>query len=87
MKIEQIKPIRFSSDGRGLVDVVYWKRHGFLWLRKTMVIRRAMSVTGVYWRWVDSPNSELRDLSDIIWGNIPELEKGVILNIEDGRPV
>lgn len=85
MKIVKITPIRFSKYGEGLVDVTYYKRHGFLWLKRTKVTRRAMSKTGILWKWVDSPGRYLHELSDIIKGNIPELIQGEIY-INDGIP-
>jgi hypothetical protein len=78
MKIIKINPIRVSQYGEGLVDVTYYKRHGFLWLKKSKVTRRAMSTTGILGQWVDSPTMYLHKLSDIIKGNIPELTKGEI---------
>lgn len=82
MKITKIAPIRFEY-GKGIVDVTYYKRHGFLWLKRTRVTRRAMSKFGVLWSWVDSPSTYLHKLTDIINGNIPELSKGSI-TINDG---
>lgn len=83
MKIIEIRPVRFTGDNTGLVDVVYYKRHGFLWLKSKKVTRRAMCTTGILWAWVDSPSTYLHELTDTIRGNIPELCDGPVL-INDG---
>jgi len=84
MKILQIKPIRLESNGKGLVDVTYEVKYGFLGLKKKTVTRRAFSTTGVLWKWLDKPDTKLLEVTDIINGITPELLAGETITISDG---
>ena len=89
MRILEITPIRFeksrySSGGTGIVDVKYVERCGIFWLKTRTIVRRAASTTGVLWKWLDSPNHNLHDLSHIIDACSHELNLKETIQISKG---
>lgn len=85
MKILEIRPVRVKPDdygATGLVDVLYERRSGFLWLGRQRVIRRATSTSGILWKWQDEHGSSQYHLSEIIKANVPELCAGETVSVQ-----
>ena len=93
MQVLELRPVRVKAlelcGATGLIDVVYEVRTGFLWRQTKTVTRRAMSTTGVMWKWVDSPSTCLHSITTMIDGNVPELANGQTIRVGavPGSPV